>query len=318
MAMAFREELLDNFSKMIVYREAVGYSTKSYVYTIMPFLNYCGEKYPDAPSITKEMVDNWLEKKRYNANSQASFISCIRQYTRFVNFLGGNAFVPDDDYSVRRIPFSPYAFTDFELKTLFDSFDDCGDSIRNKSFHPELVVSPIFRVMYCCGMRPSEPLRLLCNDVNLESGDVYIRETKTNKDRHIIMSEDLRSLCTRYDEVAGGRTWFFEHEGKPYRIGWVDSQFRSCWNRSGIQAHGSPRPYDLRHAFATRNIMRWIDKGLDVMSLLPFLSTYMGHAEIVSTLYYVHILPERIRKSAGIDWKQFSVIYGKGGNSDED
>lgn len=316
--MAFHEELLDNFSKMMVYREAAGYATKSYVSSITPFLNYCGENHPNASAITREMVDNWLEKKRYSANSQASFISCIRQYTRFINFLGGNAFVPDDDYSVRRIPFFPYVFTDFELKTLFDSFDGCVGGTRNKNFHPELVVPPIFRVMYCCGMRPSEPLRLFCNDVNLESGDVYIRETKNNKDRHIIMSEDLRSLCSKYDEMAGDRTWFFEHEGKPYSIGWVDSQFRSCWNRSGLQAHGRPRPYDLRHAFATRNIMKWIDKNLDVMALLPFLSTYMGHAEIISTLYYVHILSERIRKSAGIDWKQFSVIYGKGVNSDED
>jgi integrase len=59
--------------------------------------------------------------------------------------------------------------------------------------------------------------------------------------------------------------------------------------------------------------MRWVDEGRDVMVLLPFLSAYMGHSELNSTLYYVHLLPERIRKSAGIDWSLFSSIYGERG-----
>ena len=63
------------------------------------------------------------------------------------------------------------------------------------------------------------------------------------------------------------------------------------------------------HAFASHNIMRWIDEGRDVMSMLPYLSTYMGHSEFRNTLYYVHILPERLRKSAGIDWSQFDTIF---------
>ena len=63
--------------------------------------------------------------------------------------------------------------------------------------------------------------------------------------------------------------------------------------------------------------MKWIDNGSDVMSLLPYLSTYMGHSEITSTLYYVHLLPERMRNSMGIDWKQFSCIYGKECTVDE-
>ena len=59
--------------------------------------------------------------------------------------------------------------------------------------------------------------------------------------------------------------------------------------------------------------MRWIDEGSDVMALLPYLSTYMGHSELNSTLYYVHLLPERMRISAGIDWELFSAVYKQGG-----
>ena len=42
------------------------------------------------------------------------------------------------------------------------------------------------------------------------------------------------------------------------------------------------------------------------------------HSELTSTLYYVHLLPEKLRKSIGIDWDMLSSIYGEGGPEDED
>ena len=69
----------------------------------------------------------------------------------------------------------------------------------------------------------------------------------------------------------------------------------------------SERSDFLRHAFATRNLARWIDVGNDAMSLLPALSAYLGHSDLNSTLYYVHLLPERLRASAGVDWELLSA-----------
>lgn len=65
----------------------------------------------------------------------------------------------------------------------------------------------------------------------------------------------------------------------------------------------------MRHSFATRTLMRWIDEERDVMALMPYLSTYMGHVSLEETLYYVHLLPERIKSSPGIDWDMLSDIY---------
>ena len=72
-----------------------------------------------------------------------------------------------------------------------------------------------------------------------------------------------------------------------------------------------PRPYDLRHAFATRNLMRWTDEGLDIMVMLPYLSAYMGHSHFQDTLYYVHLIPEKLRNSNEIDWASLESIYGE-------
>lgn len=86
--MTFHEEITSDFQKMLDYRKAVGYATDTYKSMVMPFIDYCVKNYHDAVAITQEMVDNWLEKCEYSTNNQAVFIAYLRQYTKFINFLG--------------------------------------------------------------------------------------------------------------------------------------------------------------------------------------------------------------------------------------
>ena len=160
-------------------------------------------------------------------------------------------------------------------------------------------------------MRPNEPLNLRVEDVDLRTGDVFIRKSKRGKDRHIVISEDMRILFANYDRFAGTREWFFQHwDGGKFSTTWARYWFRKACIWSGISRSPSfPRPYDLRHSFATRTLMRWVDEQRDVMALIPFLSAYMGHVSLEETLYYVHLLPERLKSSPGIDWDMFSEIY---------
>lgn len=67
--MTFHEELTSDFQKMLDYRNAVGYATYTYKSMVMPFIEYCGNNYPDAAAITQEMVDSWLEKYEYSTNN---------------------------------------------------------------------------------------------------------------------------------------------------------------------------------------------------------------------------------------------------------
>ena len=310
--MTFRERLENAFEQMMSYREAVGYATKTYRYCIPPFINYCAEHYPEDSIITAKMVDGWLSFYTYSINSQAIFISLLREYTKYLNFLGYDDFVPDEEYSVKRIAFHPYLFTDDELQDLFLTIDSYTGSTCGKRFLPEIVLPVYTRLLFCCGLRPQEPPAIRCEDLDLRTGDLYIRQSKRHKDRHIIMSEDMRELCNRYDSVAGNREWFFQQwDGKPYRTSWYNQIWKRIIAKCRVVWRGSPRPYDLRHAFASRNIIRWINGGKDVMELLPYLSAYMGHSELTSTLYYVHMLPEKLRSSARIDWDLLSEVYGE-------
>lgn len=312
--MSFNELLNDSFEQMLAYRKSVGYATATYRSSVPPFLSYCAEHYPEAVCITQLMLDEWLEIYRYSNNSQAIFISLVREYTKFRNFLGFDDYIPDDDYSIKRTAYNPYLFTDDELSGLFYTMDSYTGSTGGKRFMPEMILPVYSRLLFCCGMRPQEPPSLKTEDVDLETGDIYIRQSKRHKDRHIIVSPDMLDLLNRYDTLAGKREWFFQKwDGSPYETSWYNVQWCRIIKKSGIQWCGTPRPYDLRHAFASRNIIRWINEDKNVMELMPYLSSYMGHSELSSTFYYIHLLPENLRRSARIDWEMLGKVYGEGG-----
>jgi integrase/recombinase XerD len=53
-----------------------------------------------------------------------------------------------------------------------------------------------------------------------------------------------------------------------------------------------PRLDDLRHRLAVSTLLRWYRDGVDVERHLPELSTYLGHAHITDTYWYLTATPE--------------------------
>lgn len=312
------ERLRGALGRMLDLRSAMGFARVTYHYTLAPFIDWCGEEWDAEQLVTGQVVDGWLAHHRYQSpNTQNAFVSCLRVFCRFLRFEGSGDIVPGEEYTVAAVEYQPYLFTDDELAALFDGIDSCVGRTCGRRFLPELVLPVWARLLYCCGMRPGEPPSLLRADVDLATGDVYIRQSKRHRDRHIIVSDDMRGLMERYDALSDpSRARFFElWDGRPYDRRWFNGRWRAILPTCGVEWRGAepPRPYDLRHAFCSRNIVRWMDEGRDAMRLLPALSAYVGHSELTSTLYYVHLLPERLRSSPGVDWDLLDEVYGKGG-----
>ena len=63
--------------------------------------------------------------------------------------------------------------------------------------------------------------------------------------------------------------------------------------------HREPRLYDLRHTFACRRLLLWYRQGLDVNQRINWLSTYLGHARVTDTYWYLSGVPELMSIAAG-------------------
>jgi integrase len=100
--------------------------------------------------------------------------------------------------------------------------------------------------------------------------------------------------------------------GNIYTNAKINAAFQLCWKTANADTHESLLPkarvYSLRHRFASSVLCRWIDEGKDLFAMLPYLRTYMGHSSISSTAYYIHILPENIMASKGVDWESLAAV----------
>jgi integrase len=82
---------------------------------------------------------------------------------------------------------------------------------------------------------------------------------------------------------------------------------KSDWvNRGG---HAAIRLHDLRHTFVVRRLMRWHADGTDIDQMMLALSTYMGHAEIFYTYWYLTAVPE-LMALAGGKFERFADLAG--------
>lgn len=151
------------------------------------------------------------------------------------------------------------------------------------------VECPVYRVclmvMYLCGLRISEAVRLRPEHIDTARGVIRVTG-KGNKQRIVPLPAALLGAMRRAWTTHRNRQWVFatgEHKshvnGKTVR--------RALGYASACQGIADLTPHCLRHGFATRLLERGVD--LRIVQIL------MGHADIRSTEIYLH-LTEPIRQ----------------------
>ena len=285
---------------LIEKKQALGYDYHGSACILQTFDKFCREQFPNETCLTAELAMKWAEKSKTEQNlSRLNRVSVIRELAKYMNSVGEQAYLLPLQLTKKTGRHIPYIYSKEDLSKLFKEIDSLQPSLRAPTKH--LVVSVIFRMIYCCGLRPIEARRLRREDVNLFDGTVNILESKGHKDRIVVLSEDMLELCRNYDQcvetIYPDRKFFFPSPSVRgdgmYSMEWIIPTFRKFLQTAGISGYGEIRPrlYDLRHTFATHRLHQWVKEGKDVNACLAYLSEYMGHSNLESTAYYIHLLP---------------------------
>lgn len=314
MAREFNSALKSDFCSFIQFRESLSRNTRSTISHITNLDRYICENHPDETELSDTIVLGWLtprsDENAATVNDRASFIRVLATY---LCSIGRNAYVlPLHFSSSRRRPL-PYLFTDNELGCLFHAIDT-DNSIP---IFQGCILSTLLRLIYTCGLRPSEGLCILRENVNLSTGEIHLIRTKNHKDRIVVMSDDMLKLANRYarirDAAYPDSDYFFPApSGKHYSSSWLADKFRGYFLK--VHSEDDPqeipraRVYDLRHLFASQCLIRWLDADIDLNVMLPYLRTFMGHKTMEETEYYIHILPESLTASKAIDFDAMALI----------
>ena len=163
---------------------------------------------------------------------------------------------------------------------------------------------------YCAGLRRSEIARLDLGDVDLRSGTITIRETKFYKTRILPLSGsvttelrvylDARRRAGAPQDPQSGLFWQ-DHFKDRYAPVVVTTMITNIMRRGGfkpLSGRTGPRVHDLRHSMVVNRILQWYQAGINPQDRLHFLSTYLGHRDINSTLVYITVTQDLLQEAS--------------------
>lgn len=166
----------------------------------------------------------------------------------------------------------------------------------------------VFGLIASTGLRISEATTLSRVDVDLGQRLIHIHGTKFGKSRYVPLHPTTATALRRYeqrrdlDPAASNTNAFFVFDyGRSASTSGVEYAFKLLRATLGWHARGDhpqPRVHDLRHTFVCHRLQEWYAQGLEIDRAILALSTYIGHAKITDTYWYVTATPELLAIAA--------------------
>jgi integrase len=167
-----------------------------------------------------------------------------------------------------------------------------------------LMYSTLFGLLAAAGMRISEALALRLEDVTPDG--LIVRQTKFQKSRLLPLHDTTRRALDEYLSVRL-RLGTLDHallvstSGKAPAYHTVAATFRSIARSIGLRGkpgQPGPRIHDLRHTMAVRSLEQCPHHRDAVARHVVALSTYLGHAHVTDTYWYLQATPILMRQIA--------------------
>lgn len=308
MIYTFYSTFADRINGFVKQKNAVGFPYEGSLIILREFDRFCTAKFPTETILTKELCLSWAVRKETEGNNSfRNRLMPVREFARYLNRSGENAFVLPSDLAKKGARHIPHIYSKSEIAAIWYVLDH----IKSRGGYPirHFVIPTFVRLLYCCGLRPCETRRLRVVDVDLEKGRLNIMESKKHKSRIVMMADDVTEMCRQYEDTVSNlmpeRELFFPNSNDNiYTKTWIEDIFRTAKSKAGIGTSGehTPRLYDFRHTFATHRLYQWMRDGKDVTAMLPYLSAYMGHEQLSDTYYYIHLVPGLFEQMAGFDF----------------
>jgi len=290
----FNSIFADEMNHYMDDRVAAGFQESGYYGNLRKFDRFCCEEKIITSIFTEENANRWLKRSIDEATTtHYKRINGSKHFLMYLKRKGYDVFVVRDVH-FRPTDFQPHIYTKEQAQRYFLALDSYSDPRRKKA---AIQYPVLFRILYCCGTRISETLRIRKMDVDLDNGIIKLFETKNNCERYIVLNDELSDLMRQFankcfyllsdsDYIFTTRTGNRLHENQVYDV------HRICLVKAGIPYIGNglgPRVHDWRHTMAVESFKQMVDSGLDMYVALPILSTYLGHKTIFATEKYVRL-----------------------------
>jgi integrase len=251
----------------------------------------------DATDLDEQLFDQWRQRSSHlSTSTRLRLERTVYKFCRYRRRSEHRYFVPDPLSFVRLRPYPlPMIIEREQIVRLLEAASAVHSPIRSAVMRLAVIL------LYTAGLRRGELIRLTLDDVDPSAGVLRVRDSKFHKSRWVPLSPSARTELRAYLE-ARRRAGLDQHGNAPLLCtrharaytgdGFWGSLKRLCVIAGVCDSAGRyPRVQDFRHSFAVAALLRWYETGGDVQCNLPKLALYMGHVSIISTAYYLRLMP---------------------------
>ena len=200
----------------------------------------------------------------------------------------------------------PFLLDPAQARQLLAAAAALPDGTRSPCRGP--VYHAVFALCYGLGLRGGEACGLRCGDIDRDRELLIIKGGKFGKARLVphgprigeLIGQQLRRR-SRDGELTGDAPLFTFNGRASISRHSASTVFTQLARDLGFTAPAGASPpqlHSLRHSFAVGCLLRWYRQGLDPAARLPWLSTFMGHVDPVSTQVYLTITPALLEQAS--------------------
>jgi len=301
----FESFMAQNLEQYVTYRQQLGYSMKSIQSRLSAFDRYLKQQNTHRdlmhPSFFLQLRANIAK----NPSTVNGILSELRSFFKFLVRRNIYAHNPLQDIpSLPKTHFVPFVFSPEQIDQLLTAV--CKRLRKTKySYLKDLSQYMAILLMARCGLRISEPLRMMRYHYRQKEKTLYIEKTKFKKDRLIPVP---MAVATEMENYLAVRNSLLRNDHNPYFLAGFNQKalnqntlrlgFRRAVKDIGLNrvkqtagniTFGAPVPHSLRHSFAINTLKQIKDRGGSRQHALPVLATYMGHRKYQSTSAYLKV-----------------------------
>lgn len=282
---AFKQELND----FVLYKRSLGFAYQKeilrlkYIDNILFTLNLKNKK------INK---DTFLELTKRKNMQEANYARQYGVIKDFCKFLIANNF-KDIYYEDKKFHiinnYKPVIFSYEEIILLFATMDNQKNLQTNKKFYNlYYTYSIFFRLLYACGLRISEGIKIKIEDINFDENTIQIIDSKRHISRIVMFSDSLKSCLEDYIREVNIKTGLLFKNSRNTEL--CKDQLRKYYRRiiEISELNEKSKIHNLRHVFCNNAFNQMLEKGYDENVVIVYLHKYMGHKTITETEYYLH------------------------------
>lgn len=300
----------DLFTDYVRYKRSLGYAiSTSYQYVLRQIARFIADDRRDGDVVSRVVVDELVARKPGEAvSTQCKRIAILRQFCLWVASIGYCPAIPPQGLVRDTTDFVPRIVTESEMVDILAVAD--RDESESRRF--------LLRLLWCCGIRIGEACALTVADLDISAGTILITHAKGDRSRLLPLSGSLREYASGYLQrcgligAEGTLPLMPTTRGNVPRSNNAGAMLSRIFARAGVlTGEGKPiRPHDLRHSYAVHALEKIVDQGKDTHVALPLLATYMGHADITSTEYYLRFTTDTFRRIIDTQQHVSQQIFG--------